>query len=391
MRPFRINAAGCALMDYIYPDISFSSDKFRKFLSIREGDGGLSPGKLVFAEEIEKFTGKDIHSIINELTGSASPLSSNIGGPSIVSVINAAQLLGQEAEINFFGAVGNDSTGVELLNFLEKTPVPPKNIIKVKGLTAFTDVLVDPDFESGHGERCFINNIGAAGNFGPDSIPESFFDAEIVVFGGTALVPQLHDHLDELLEKAKKANCFTIVNTVYDFRNEKNKPGKPWPLADFRNIDLLLMDFEEALKISGAKNSADACGFFISAGSKGFMITNGTHEIILYSGNDELGKEKFHSYPVSNKVKENIKRGIYHGDTTGCGDNFSGGVIYSIASQLMKSPYSLPDLREAMIWGIASGGFTCSYKGGCYFEKQVGEKMKAIEEIVLEYRLQTGF
>ena len=226
MGPIRINATGCALMDYIYPNLSFNSPVFKKYLSVSEGDGGLSPGKLVFAEEIEKFSGNQINSIINELTGSAAPISSNIGGPAIVSMINAAQLLGNDAEIKFFGALGDDPIGKEFLGLLAKTPVDDANFMIVNGLTAFTDVLFDPDYENGFGERCFINNIGAARNFEPDLIPGYFFNAEIVVFGGTALVPQVHDQLNNLLLKARKQNCFTIVSTVYDFRNEKNHPGR---------------------------------------------------------------------------------------------------------------------------------------------------------------------
>jgi len=390
MKPIKINATGCALMDYIYPDLSFNSPEFRKYLSIRDGDGGLAPGKLVFAEEIEKFSHNDIHQIINDLNGSVSPISSNIGGPGIVSIINAAQLLGQNAEIKFFGAIGKDKIAKQFLELLNRTPISSGNFKETEGITAFTDVLVDSKYDQGHGERCFINNIGASGFYSPDLLPDHFFDADIVVFGGTALVPLIHDHLDELLRKAKEKNSFTIVNTVYDFRSEKNNPGKPWPLADGRNIDLLIMDFEESLRISGTNSAYKAREFFINSGVGGLIITNGPHEILLYSKDDISPGERMKSFAVSILVKEMIENGIFKGDTTGCGDNFCGGVIYSVASQLRKSKKAYPDLKEAIVWGVAAGGFTCSYKGGCYFEKQSGEKKQALEKIVQSYRMQTG-
>ncbi len=392
MKPIKINATGCALMDYIYPDLSFNSPEFRKYLSQKNGDGGLSPGKLVFAEEIEKFSGKEIHHIISELTGSASPVSSNIGGPAIVSVINAAQLLGPDAEINFYGALGKDEIAEHFLELLERTPVNKNNFSETEGLTAFTDVLIDPSYDHGHGERCFINNIGAAGNFGPEKIPNHFFDADILVFGGTALVPQIHDHLNELLVKAKERNCFTIVNTVYDFRSEKSNPGKPWPLAEGRNIDLLIMDLEESLRISGTASVDEACQFFINTGVRGFLITNGSHEILKYSSqdHDKSSREKIQYFSVSNLVKDLIENRTYSGDTAGCGDNFCGGVIYSVATQLQNSKEFYPELREAIVWGVASGGFACSYKGGCYYENHVGEKKMALEKIVNAYRNQIG-
>jgi sugar/nucleoside kinase (ribokinase family) len=390
MNTIKINATGCALMDYIYPDMSFNSPAFRKYLSIKEGDGGLSPGKLVFAEEIEKFSGRGIHQIINDISGSATPVSSNIGGPAIVAIIHAAQLMIDNVDINFYGAIGRDSIANEFLKLIEKTPISSRFLTVTDGITAFTDVLVDPFFESGHGERCFINNIGAAGNYSPKLISDHFFDAEILVFGGTALVPQIHDNLNHLLLIAKERKCFTIVNTVYDFRNEKRNPGKPWPLADFNNIDLLIMDNEEALRISGTSSAENASNYFINSGAKGFIITNGSSDTLLFSKEDKILGEKLHSFPVSNKVKELIRNGIYKGDTTGCGDNFCGGVIFSVASQIQKNQVTYPDLKEAIIWGTASGGFACSYKGGCYYEKQKGEKMMALEEIVSAYKIQKG-
>jgi len=89
-------------------------------------------------------------------------------------------------------------------------------------------------------------------------------------------------------------------------------------------------------------------------------------------------------------VKDLIENRTYSGDTAGCGDNFCGGVIYSVATQLQNSKEFYPELREAIVWGVASGGFACSYKGGCYYENHVGEKKMALEKIVNAYRNQIG-
>jgi len=55
------------------------------------------------------------------------------------------------------------------------------------------------------------------------------------------------------------------VNTVFDFRNQKRNPGKPWPLLDsiedYRLIDVLIMDCEEAMKISGTASIDEAARF----------------------------------------------------------------------------------------------------------------------------------
>ena len=62
------------------------------------------------------------------------------------------------------------------------------------------------------------------------------------------------------------------------------------------------------------------------------------------------------------------------GDTTGCGDNFVGGVIASIVTQLQEGVQH-PDMIKASSWGIVSGGYACFYMGGTYFEQEQGEKL----------------
>ena len=66
------------------------------------------------------------------------------------------------------------------------------------------------------------------------------------------------------------------------------------------------------------------------------------------------------------------------GDTSGCGDNFAGGVIASLVTQFQNNKEKI-DLKEACIWGIVSGGFSCFYIGGTYHQKHPGEKLKLIK------------
>ena len=47
-----------------------------------------------------------------------------------------------------------------------------------------------------------------------------------------------------------------------------------------------------------------------------------------------------------------------------------------------------PDITEACCWGIVSGGFTCFYMGGTYFEENGGEKRAKIEPYYESYKKQ---
>jgi sugar/nucleoside kinase (ribokinase family) len=387
--PIIVSGAGCCLVDLLYKDISFRSKSVRPYLSINRGDGGLTPGHLVFREEFEKFCSKPFDIVLKEITGGRKPDKINIGGPSIVALINIAQLVDKDqCEVRFYGRGGNDEPGNYLLSSLKKTPVVLGDYRLIGKPTPSTVVLSDPDYENGHGERMFINSIAAAWEFGPADLPEEFFNSDIVVFGGTALVPGLHDNLTSLLKKAKARGCKTVVNTVFDFRNEKKHPEKRWPLGandeSYAVTDLLIADLEEAFRLSGERDKNTALDFFIRKGVSSVIITNGSQNIAAWSDGRFFDSEVFIELPVSKRVTTELQT-IKEGDTTGCGDNFSGGVIASVVQQL-SSGTAKPDLREACYRGIVSGGFTCFYLGGTYFEDYPGEKRLKIEPYYESYR-----
>jgi hypothetical protein len=164
-----INGTGCCLIDYLYPNTDFSPDAFKAALSKKDGDGGLGIGKLVFAEDFETFVKKPYDVALKEIAG-GKPLY-NLGGPSIVALVHAAQVLGNRARIGFFGVKGSDATGylVEAALIRAGFRAPGTNeyatycLKRIEGSTPRTDVLSDPRHDNGHGERTFINLIGVAG------------------------------------------------------------------------------------------------------------------------------------------------------------------------------------------------------------------------------------
>lgn len=386
-----VSGVGCCLVDLLYKDIDFSSKSFRPFISIKRGDGGLTPGHLVFNEEFVEFAGSPFETVIDKITGGRTPDKKNIGGPSIVSLIHAAQLIDQEqCEVRFYGRGGNDDAGKYLVSALEKTPVKLRDYRLTENITPSTIVLSDPNYDNGCGERMFINSIGAAWDYEPEDLDDDFFNSDIVVFGGTALVPVIHDHLTELLKKAKSKGCITIVNTVFDFRNETLNPTQKWPLGNsdesYQYIDLLIADQEEALRLSGETNSEDAIRFFREKKVAALIITNGSNPISVYSNGQLFGKMDLMQFPVSKEVVDDLKNDK-SGDTTGAGDNFVGGVIASIVNQL-QSGVQHPNLQEASCWGIVSGGYACFYMGGTWFEQKSGEKLTKIKPYYESYQQQ---
>jgi sugar/nucleoside kinase (ribokinase family) len=399
----RIAGTGCCLMDSLYPKVDFSSPSFVEALSRREGDGGLAPGRLVFAEDAERFTGKPFEKTLHAIVGlPGSPTAENVGGPSVVALVHASQMLeGEDADVSFYGVTGDDDMGLRLRDKLARTGLDMSRLETRKGHTPSTFVLSDPRWDGGRGERCFVNEVGAAWSLVPGDLADDFFSADIVAFGGTGLVPRIHDGLPGLLERARSKGAFTFVNTVFDFRAERKDGVGPWPfggglegpklrspgpIESYRACDLLVMDRDEALRLSGERDLDAALRFFMSSGLGAFAISRGGDSVLAWAGEGRLSAMPLREFPVS----ERASRGRGHGgDTTGCGDNFAGGLIAALALQ-MKAGGSRLDFADALSWGIAAGGFTLGILGGTFYESKPGEKRALVSSYRDDWLAQVG-
>ncbi len=390
-----LHGAGCCLIDYLYASVDFSSPAFAAARSRKEGDGGLAPGRLVFAEDFERFIGKPYDEALADLTGGATSDAHNLGGPSVVSLAHAAQLLkggaaGTDHRVRFFGVRGGDETGLLVDRALGRLPFDEARVAIVDAATPRTDVLSDPRYDDGNGERTFINLIGAALSLRPEDLDDGFFDADLIALGGTGLVPPLHDGLTAVLRTARRRGAATAVNLVYDFRSELSAPGEKWKLGAkddaYPYIDLLVADREEALKTSGRADAAAAIDWFLAAGVASAVVTDGSRDVLLASRGGLFAPQDLRAMPVSAAVNGELRaHPERRGDTTGCGDNFVGGLLASAMEQRAASPHSL-DLVEACALAIVSGGFACFTVGGTYYEAKPGEKRERLLPYLAAYR-----
>jgi len=190
-----------------------------------------------------------------------------------------------------------------------------------------------------------------------------------------------------------------MVCTVFDFRSEARLKGQPWPLVEnYANIDLLVVDKEESIKISGAPAVSEAMEWFLGKGCGSVVITQGADDVLLGIGSADRKRPwgfkrlKRRSMPTCRYADEIVASMTTPRDTTGCGDNFVGGMIDSIARQLAGTPskngqISL-DLEDAVISGVAAGSVALTCLGGVYYEEAPGQKLEALEPYLIAYRKQ---
>jgi hypothetical protein len=97
----------------------------------------------------------------------------------------------------------------------------------------------------------------------------------------------------------------------------------------------MIMGSEEALKISGENTIEAAAEYFHSTLVSSFIITNGANDLFAGSNGVLFENTGIVKFPVSKMIEDRLKSNPQRkGDTTGCGENFAGGIITSIALQL---------------------------------------------------------
>lgn len=394
-RKIVVNGVGCSCADHLFTGFDFNSEQFQRYVSKKPGDGGISIGHLIFRKDLEAFAGKSMDEIRKDMGWLRENDHFSVGGPCIVGLINAAQLLKgglienpEQCEFNFFGAMGQDATGDCMLKVINRCPVNLDHYLRLPNqASAATLVLSDQNFKNGSGERSFVYHGGALDVYTPAMLGDDFFKADVLFLSGTASVPLIHKNITTLLRRAKANGSVTMVGTVFDFLNEKLNPRKRWPLGEsdesYPLIDVLAMDFVEAQRMSGESDIDKAVAFFLRSGVHSMIVTNGDEPGFAFSDGKFFAKQPLSRFTICQKVVQHLKANPQlRGDTTGCGDNFAGGLLASIVKQLADGlkPGEL-SLADALAWANGSGSFCCYSVGGTYLEKQPGEKLHGVKRI----------
>ncbi|HPX28312.1 MAG TPA: carbohydrate kinase family protein [Sphaerochaeta sp.] len=388
----KISAIGCCLIDYLFHEESYSKSVFNEYRSVAPGDGGLLVGGLVFGEQLAEFTGSPFDALLRRLIPHPEKGIENIGGPAIISLIHVAQLLHDSPHSFHFHGVAGDDTEYRLVrDHIAKTVINPHFLVFEGEHTPTTYVLNDSHAHGGKGERTFVNLLGSAAHIIEADVSDDAYRSDIVLFGGTALWPAFHTRIDQALRRAKAEGALTIVGTVFDFMNEHRSSSERWPFGQesgYPLVDLLVCDALEAERMSGQRDLEKAAAFFDEAGVGAGIITHGSKEIVAWSKEESIfGHTPLTRFPVCTYIDELLEKDpSLRKDTTGCGDNFLGGVIASIIAQGAKRCSMVDTIKL----GGASGGFALTYHGGMFHEAYPGEKRNLLDPVLAAYGEQLG-
>lgn len=228
-------------------------------------------------------------------------------------------------DVNMIGSIGSDSYGDLLLKSLKKSKVNTEGIVKkMNEKTGLAFILIDPN-----GDNIIVVNPNVNNKLNINDIKRN----ENLILRSSFVLLQLeipNDVIEYAISYAKKINKLVILNY---------SPFKKIDIEIFKNIDFLIMNETELEYLCNMKITNDYDGLVKKLRSffnKTIIVTLGYKGTMLI---DEENKISFkEGYPVSAK------------DTTGAGDAFIGGFIYSLING--KS------IKDSIMIGNLSGAFS---------------------------------
>lgn len=125
-----------------------------------------------------------------------------------------------------------------------------------------------------------------------------------------------------------------------DTMNHWIDSARPALEAILPRVDLLVINDEEALQLSGASNVTLAARHVLGLGVRSVLIKRGEYGAILFSPGSVFAVPAF---PLESVF-----------DPTGAGDTFAGGLIGALASSDDRSE---PALRRAIVYGTVLASF----------------------------------
>jgi sugar/nucleoside kinase (ribokinase family) len=263
-----------------------------------------------------------------------------LGGSAVYFSVAASML----HPVRVVGVVGDDYP-VEALEQLAPRGIDWSGVERAPGESFRWKGKYSYDLQS---RETLETRLGVFATFQP-KLPKAWSDARYVFLGNIDPVLQLN-----VLDQIRSPSL-----VVCDTMNYWIKSQKPDILKLLRRVDILLVNDSEARELSGDWNIHRAGRWILARGPKRLVVKQGEYGALMI--------EPDRTFYVPAFPLEEVF------DPTGAGDAFAGGFMGYLAR---VNSASTDDLRRAMVYGSALGGFAVQGFGLKGFEGLDGETLE---------------
>lgn len=165
-------------------------------------------------------------------------------------------------------------------------------------------------------------------------LPEAYRDSAVVMLG--AITPSLQHHVIDQFEAAGRRPF--IVADTFDLWINTTKPDL---LGLMKRVDLFVINEDESLLLTGARDLVVAARQLRKMGPRSIVIKKGGHGSVLFH---REGYFAIPAYPVTKFV-----------DPTGAGDSYAGAVAGCLAA---AGRTDFPALKRAVAYATAVSSLT---------------------------------
>ncbi len=225
----------------------------------------------------------------------------------------AAAIAALGVPVRLLGMLGRDDFGAKALETLRARGVDLSFVSYGQGPTPATVVLVRPN-----GDRMFLHRPGASEEAFASPVelsPEMTAGCGFFHLGNAFALPHMRRNAAETLRRARAAGLSTAMDAGWDARNRwLDDLGPALP-----HTDLLFVNEEEALKLSGCADYASAAARLRALGAGAVAVKRGAAGCAVFDAGGRIDAPAY-DVPVV--------------DTTGAGDCFAGTFLAALARGL---------------------------------------------------------
>lgn len=238
------------------------------------------------------------------------------------------------AEIGAVSVVGEDFPQ-EHLNLLTQRGVDISGVEQVSGGKSF---YWKGKYHDNMNKRDTLDTqLNVLADFDP-KVPEKFLDANVVLLGN--LDPSVQNKvLDQLSPNPNRIILLDTMNFWMDI-------ALSTLLEVVKRTDIITINDEEALQLSGQNNLILAAKAIHKMGPKYVIIKKGEHGALLFCKDDSF-------YAPALPLEEVV-------DPTGAGDSFAGGLAGYLAAQQTSTANAI---KEGILYGTAAASICVAGMG----------------------------